>query len=279
MGKRVRARSPRNVVDEIEFWVRSGYRVFNIADDNFTFYKNRVYEICDEIEKRKLGKLELRCHNGIRPDRTDRDLLKRMKQVGFGYIQVSVESASQKMLDNMKKGEKIEVIKRTIEDAVSVGMEVQLAFVIGTPGETWEDMEESFALARNSLAWRADHNHLYPHPKTELYEWAEKNRVFIKPPEEYLNDEKADYKTMPVLVSEEFSLEQRILAGKTFQKISRELYKKALKRKFKSFGIMGEFVAFIFTTGLGRYLFYGNRFSRKMIDSFRLFIDNINKAK
>lgn len=53
-------------------------------------------------------------------------------------------------------------------------MEVQVAFVIGTPGETWQDLEDSFALATQYPVWRADWNHLYAYPGTELFEWARK---------------------------------------------------------------------------------------------------------
>jgi len=272
LGKRVRARSAKSVADEIEFWVRKGYRIFGIADDNFTFYKDRVYQICDEIESRRLGKLEFRCHNGIRPDRVDRDLLKRMKETGFGYIQISVESASQRMLDNMRKGEKIETIARAVENAIAVGIEVQLAFVIGTQDETWEDLEASFSFARKFPAWRADHNHLYPYPGTELFEWANAKNAFIIQPEEYLNDDNPDYKSVPVMETTQLSKERRIQAGKIFQQISKEHYTQAVYRKLKRFGFVGWIAAYFFTSSMGQKLFYNNKLCRRIMDTIRLSI-------
>jgi anaerobic magnesium-protoporphyrin IX monomethyl ester cyclase len=272
MGKRVRVRTPKNVVDEIEYWVKKGYKIFGIGDDNFTFYKERVYEICDEIKRRNLGRLEFRCHNGIRTDRTDRDLLRRMKEVGVDFIQISVESASQRMLDNMRKGVKVERIAGAVEDALAVGMEVQLAFVIGTQNETWQDLEASFNFARKYPVWRADHNHLYPYPGTELFEWAKANKAFIKPPEEYLNDENPDYKSVPVMETPQLSKEQRILAGKIFQQISRDLYRKAAYRKLERFGLMGRIAAWAFTSNVGQYLFYRNKLFRRIVDTLRLVV-------
>ena len=58
-------------------------RKFEIGDDNFTLVQERVYEICDLIEERGLVGLDLGVGNGIRADRVDKPLLKRMKEVGI----------------------------------------------------------------------------------------------------------------------------------------------------------------------------------------------------
>ena len=83
---------------------------FNFGDDNLTFFKDRVYEICDEIEKRGMNDLDIRCGNGIRADRVDRALLKRMREVGFSYLAFGVEAGNNRILGILKKGEKIENI-------------------------------------------------------------------------------------------------------------------------------------------------------------------------
>ncbi|MCS7129837.1 MAG: B12-binding domain-containing radical SAM protein [Archaeoglobaceae archaeon] len=53
MGHRFRARSAKNVVDEIE-WLVNDFKAKHIAfgDDTFTFNRKRVVEICEEIKKR-----------------------------------------------------------------------------------------------------------------------------------------------------------------------------------------------------------------------------------
>ena len=83
IGKRFRYRSAKNVVDEIEYWYKKGYRDFEFVDDNFTLFSKRVYEICDEIEARKMTDLRLSCGNGVRADRVTKEMLQRMKDVGF----------------------------------------------------------------------------------------------------------------------------------------------------------------------------------------------------
>ncbi len=130
----MRVRCAENVLDEIEYWYERGYRKFNFVDDNFTFYSDRVHEICDGIERRGLNNLKFTCTNGIRADRVDRQLLTRMKEVGFYYIAFGVEGGNEKILKSLKKGETMEPIKRAIKDVCDLGYEVMLFFLVGSPG-------------------------------------------------------------------------------------------------------------------------------------------------
>jgi radical SAM superfamily enzyme YgiQ (UPF0313 family) len=143
-----RPRSPSHVVDEIEYWFNRGYRQFNFDDDNFNQRRDRVLEICDEIERRRLDGLFLRCSNGIRADRVDREMLVRMRQVGFRYIAFGVDAGNDKILEIVKKGETMEAIETAVRHACELGYNVKLLFVVGTPYETREDVEDKVRLTR-----------------------------------------------------------------------------------------------------------------------------------
>ncbi len=95
-----RARNAENVVDEIEYWYRRGYRQFNVDDDNFNQIRERVFAVCDEIERRGLTGMFLRCSNGIRADRVDREMLVRMREVGFRYIAFGVDGGNNRIAEN-----------------------------------------------------------------------------------------------------------------------------------------------------------------------------------
>lgn len=138
IGKRLRVRSAGNVVDEVDYWfkIKKGYRRFSILDDNFTFYKERTIAICDEIKKRGLKNIILRCGNGIRADKVDREVLEKMKEAGFTYVSYGVESGSERVLKILKKGETIEQIENAIKTSTELGFDVTLFFVIGAPYET-----------------------------------------------------------------------------------------------------------------------------------------------
>ena len=143
MGGKLRARSAVSVVDEIEYWHRDGFRDFSISDDVFNFVPQRVYDICDQLERRKLLGLRICCSNGIRADKTDRMLLRRMKEVGFYYLAFGVESGSNNVLKTLKKGESIERIEEAIKESCELGFWVELFFLIGSPGETRQDIQQS----------------------------------------------------------------------------------------------------------------------------------------
>lgn len=53
--------------------------------------RKRVLDICDEIEQRGLKGLKISCGNGLRADKVDKELLSRMKEVGFHYIAFGVD--------------------------------------------------------------------------------------------------------------------------------------------------------------------------------------------
>lgn len=188
MGRKVRARSAESVVDELEYWFKRGYRQFNYQDDNFTFYRDRVFAICDLIEKRGLKGLFLRCSNGIRCDRTDREMLKRMKSAGFRSLGFGIEGGNDHTLRMMRKGAKMEKMDEVVRIASELGYEIQLFFVWGGPGETRKDIEDRIAFARSHRILRAAFYHLIPYPCTEVCEQIRRHGRFLREPEDYMND-------------------------------------------------------------------------------------------
>ncbi len=180
IGKRYRARSAEDVVNEIKFWYGQGRREFIILDDNMTLLTERVYKICDLIEKNDMKGLSLNCSNGVRADRVDFDLLKRMKEVGFDRLSFGVESANDKILKTIKKGESKEVIEKAIKNACDLGYDVGLFFIVGLPGETNETIRESFEFAKKYPVNFARFYNPIVFPRTELFEWAKKNNLLTK---------------------------------------------------------------------------------------------------
>jgi len=229
-GRQLRVRSALNVVDEIEYWYQRGYRKFNFVDDNFTFYYDRVFEICDEIEKRGLRNLRMTNANGIRADRADRKLLKRMRDVGFYYIGFGVECGNDRILKNIKKGETMHQIRRAVKNAIDLDYDVVLNFLIGSPGETWEDIQDSVAFAREFPVLDVRFNNLTPTPESELFEWLTKNGYLVREPEDYLNDI-TSWSYEPVYATPEMSVPDKRRALKYTRNVRKEILKKTFVRK------------------------------------------------
>lgn len=166
LGRRFRARSARNVVDEIEQCVRMGINDFLIYDDTFTVYKGRVLEICDEIQKRRL---DVGFHVRTRVDCVDEEMLKRLKRAGCRGIHYGVEAGTEKVLRALNKGITLERIRATFELTRRHRIPTLAYFMIGNPSETLEDIRSTFEFMKRL---NPDYVHLTilcPFPGTQCY--------------------------------------------------------------------------------------------------------------
>jgi len=256
VGRQWIPRSAKNVADEIEYWYRREYRVFNFNDDACNIDQERMFDICDEVEKRNL-KIELNAPNGARADKMSRDLLIRMKKVGFRHIAFGVEAGNNKVLANIKKGETIERIEETIKDACELDYAVKLFFLIGSPGENEQDIEDSFRLATKYPIKDVRFYNLIPFPHTELYKWIEKNNYFIQSPKEYLNGNML-WVNKPVFFTPELSMKYRKRAYKRGLKLGNRLRRKYLleyyQKAFRKFGICNNLLAYLTSRNIFQFL-------------------------
>ncbi len=279
IGRTTRFRSVQPIVDELEYWRQKGYRDILILDDNFAMKQDRVYEICDEIDRRKLTGLRFRCGNGIRADHVNYDLLKRMYEIGFRFLSFGVESANDKVLKTIKKGEQLERIEQAINNACDIGYDVTLFFIIGLPGETPQEAEQSLRFAQKYPVFDAKFYNLIPFPNTEIYRWIETNNYFLRQSEEYLN-KASHWDTEPLFETPEFHRNERIQMLNKAHKIRRQIRKAAMQRKLKKFGPFGLAAASIFVYDWVQDLLLHNKHVRRIVETiFRLMIDDRNNRQ
>ena len=167
-GKSFRARSPENVLDELE-WLKNTYKAdaFTFYDDTFTFDRARALEICEEMKKRKfITPWDCR----TRVDRVNKEVLATLSNANCQLIHFGVESGSQKMLNAMKKGTTVEQNEIAIKWAKEVGISVAISVIVGYPGETLDMLKKTIDFIR-----RTEPDYVYmceavPYPGTELYD-------------------------------------------------------------------------------------------------------------
>lgn len=263
-----RPRSPKNVVDEIEYWYDKGRRQFNFDDDNFNFIKDRVFQICNEIERRGLKHLFLRCSNGIRADRVNREMLARMYEVGFRYIAFGVDGGNNRMLEIIKKGETIETIEQAIKESCDLGYGVKLLFVVGTPYETRADVEDKVRISEKYPIEEVHFYNLIPTPGTELYDWVKDNNLFIKDPEQYLNDASA-FSNDPVFETPELPRNERVELFRYLNKVRQQIHRNAIRRTFGGNKILGFLASYLVVNSFFERLFYQSRYMRNVIETLR----------
>ena len=169
-GRDFRARSPKKVVDELE-WLRDefGAGAFAFYDDTFTFDVNRAVAICDEMQKRKVN-LPWDCRTRV--DRVSKELLAKLHNTGCQLIHFGVESGNQQMLNQMRKGTTVELNAKAVKLAKEAGISVAISLVIGYPGETSEQLKQTI-----DFIYKTKPEYVYmceavPYPGTELYDYA-----------------------------------------------------------------------------------------------------------
>lgn len=167
MGKKFRSRSPENVVDEIEELVYK-YHLRDIAfmDDTFMLNKRRAESIADEINERNL---DVSFVASSRVDMVNKNLLFKLKNAGMNTIYYGVESGSQRILNLMKKGIDLKQAESAVKNAKNVGLEVLTSYIIGYPGETEADMNETIKFSIQLEPDYCQYSILTPFPGTPIY--------------------------------------------------------------------------------------------------------------
>lgn len=174
-GHKYRLRSAENVVDEFQYIADNfpDVKEVVIEDDTFTIHKGRVIEICDLLVKRGLHKkLRWLCNARVN---LDYETMVAMKKAGCHLIIPGIESGSQEILDNIRKGTTLEQVERYMADAKKAGIMVHACYMVGNKGETRETMQQTFDLAMRLNADTAQFYPLLPFPGTEAYRWANEN--------------------------------------------------------------------------------------------------------
>ena len=165
-GRTFRARSPNNVLDEIE-WLKNefGAEGIQFQDDTLTFDKKRAIDICDGMIARKIN-LKWGC--GTRADVTTKELLAKMHKAGCQEICFGVESGCQRIRDSLKKKVTTEQCVNAIKWAKEAGIFVTVSIILGYPGETKETLNESLDFVRKVEPDSVWLNIPTPYPGTEL---------------------------------------------------------------------------------------------------------------
>jgi radical SAM superfamily enzyme YgiQ (UPF0313 family) len=168
-GRKYRIRSPKSVVDELEF-LHKTYNVdqFTFCDDAFTVDQARTEELCRDILSRGL-KIKWNC--GTRVDMLTKELLLKMKEAGCISVWFGVESGSQQVLDAMKKGITPELTTKVFGWVREVGLKPVPNVILGFPGETkksaWKTIKFIEKISPDDVGF---YNVATPFPGTPMYD-------------------------------------------------------------------------------------------------------------
>ena len=100
-----------------------------------------------------------------------------MKDNGLRLLLVGYETGSQQILNNIRKGTRIDVARRFTEDCHRLGITIHGTFIVGLPGETPRDDRETIRFASEINPHTIQVSLAAPYPGTELYQQAADERL------------------------------------------------------------------------------------------------------
>jgi radical SAM superfamily enzyme YgiQ (UPF0313 family) len=172
-GRIYRKRSIESVVDEFK-WIEENLpqvKEVMVEDDTLTQDKKRTIDLCKLMIKKKV-KLSWSCN--ARAD-VPLEVLKWMKKANCRLMCVGVESADQRILNNIHKGTTPAGIRQFMKDSKKARVMVHGCFMFGNQGETKETIRKTAAFARELNPDTAQFFPVMVYPGTETYNWAKKN--------------------------------------------------------------------------------------------------------
>jgi radical SAM superfamily enzyme YgiQ (UPF0313 family) len=167
-GQRYAVRSPENVVDEIA-WLKEHYAPdqLTVVDDVFGLQPGWVERFADLVDQRGV-RLPFRCL--MRADQVNAGVARALAAAGCRMVWMGAESGSQRVLDAMEKGLRVEQIRDAARALQQHGIDVGLFLQFGYPGEQWDDVEATLRLVRDISPQDIGVSVSYPLPGTKFYE-------------------------------------------------------------------------------------------------------------
>ncbi len=178
-GHKFRYRSADNVIMELKA-LKSDYGIeeFQIQDDNFTFNKNRILELCSKLEG--LG-LHWSMPNGVALWALDEDRIKAMSKAGCHFVIAAIESGNQRVLEEViGKPLKLDRVLDVCRCIRRHGIALSGFFIVGFPDETLDEIRDSFDFASRCDLDIANFSYATPLPSTALWEQAEREDLFAQ---------------------------------------------------------------------------------------------------
>lgn len=167
-GKKFRGRKPELVWEEIKYLFDTyGIREFMVEDDIFNMDLERAKKICDLVIASGL-KLGFQFGNGVRLERFDEELMRKLAEAGTHHMAIAVESANARIQKLIKKHLKLERFNEVLGWARKYGIETLGFFMLGFPGETVAEINETIRFACASHFNEALFSIATPYAGTEL---------------------------------------------------------------------------------------------------------------
>jgi len=167
-GLSYRRRNPDKVVEEL-VQIKKEYNPDSLwfVDDVFTISHKWLTSFRDELRKHNLL-IPYECIT--RADRLNEEVILMLKETGCFRVWIGAESGSQKVIDLMDRRVDVNQVREMIQLTRKHGIEAGTFIMLGYPGETEEDIEETIRHLKKSNPDYFTITVAYPIKGTELYQ-------------------------------------------------------------------------------------------------------------
>ncbi len=170
-GRKWHMRNVDNIIIELLLRINNyGMRTWMFEDDNFTLNRKRVIDICSEIIKNGI-RMVWQCASRAET-LCDEELCTYLFNAGCRVVWLGVESLSQESLDRCGKNTTVAKMLKGIETAERKGIQTMSQFIIGLPGDTINNINETSGNIRKSAIRRTGVNIAWILPNTDIHEKA-----------------------------------------------------------------------------------------------------------
>lgn len=167
-GDSFAVRSARSVAEEMrQLKCDFGAEHLWFADDIFGLRAKWVRELAVEVES--LG-AAVPFKMQSRVDLMTLDTVRALRRAGCAEVWLGIESGSQRILDAMDKGTRVEQIAKARDNLRSEGIRACYFLQFGYQGEAWEDIQKTVNLVRNTRPDDIGVSVSYPLPGTKFFD-------------------------------------------------------------------------------------------------------------
>jgi radical SAM superfamily enzyme YgiQ (UPF0313 family) len=169
-GRRIRYRSPESVLAQIRHLVEAyAVQEIHFEDDSFNVDLDRAKRIFALIAEADLD-VKIAFPNGMRADFVDKEFVVRAKKAGVYSVAFGIETASPRIREMIHKNLELDKVTQAIDLAYEHGIWSIGFFMLGFPGETRAEMEETVDFAIRSRLTTASLHSVIPLPATPLWD-------------------------------------------------------------------------------------------------------------
>ena len=154
-----------------------GVKNIKFADEMFVLQPSRLLDICDHIIEKGY---DLNIWAYARVDTVKDKFLAKLKQAGFNWLGLGIESGNKNVRSGVDKGRFVDLdIAAIIKKIQDAGIYVGANYIFGLPNDTFESMQETLDMALELNTEWANFYSAMAYPGSPLHQTAVNDKVAL----------------------------------------------------------------------------------------------------